>query len=56
VFFTLVALLLVVLWLVLLVFRPFFITLGWPPHGPCCSPMHLRGPAGCTGGSGLPRF
>jgi predicted PurR-regulated permease PerM len=43
VFFTLVALLLVVLWLVLLVFRPFFITLGLATALTLLlKPMHLR--------------
>jgi predicted PurR-regulated permease PerM len=43
VFFTLVALLLVVLWLVLLVFRPFFITLGLATGLTLLlKPMHLR--------------
>src|SRR4249920_350312 len=43
VFFTLVALLLVVLWLVLLVFRPFFITLGLATAMTLLlKPMHLR--------------
>jgi predicted PurR-regulated permease PerM len=43
VFFTLVALLLVVLWLVLLVFQPFFITLGLATALTLLlKPMHLR--------------
>src|SRR4249920_3642550 len=50
VFFTLVALLLVVLWLVLLVFRPFFITLGLATALTLLlKPMHLRVTAWLSG-------